>query len=119
MGLKPDGGGPDRRRGDRRATVTIKVVDEAWAGEEWTLKKAVRTKRFWLLSIAFFFGSWVYQGTLLHSISAMVDFGLERNVAASYFGVLGIVNFVCSFNPIFRTLVYSQTAAFGKQGGVR
>ncbi|MBW1788208.1 MAG: MFS transporter [Deltaproteobacteria bacterium] len=90
MGLMPDGDSPDRRRRDRRVRVTIKVVDEAWAGENWTLKKAVRTKRFWLLAVAFFFGSWVYQGTLLHSISAMVDFGLERHVAASYFGILGI-----------------------------
>jgi MFS family permease len=90
LGLKPDGGAPRPSGSSRRRVVRIEIMDEAWAGEDWTLKKAVRTGRFWLLSAAFFFGSWVYQGTLLHSISAMVDFGLERHVAASYFGVLGI-----------------------------
>jgi nitrate/nitrite transporter NarK len=90
MDLLPDGDGPGPDRGNRHGRVAIKVMDEVWAGEEWTLAKAVRTRRFWLLAVAFFFGSWVYQGTLLHAISAMVDFGLQRHVAASYFGVLGI-----------------------------
>ncbi|NCO59030.1 MFS transporter, partial [bacterium] len=56
----------------------------------WTLKGAVRTGRFWFLLGSFFFGSWVYQGTLLHSISAMVDSGLPSEKAAFYFGILGL-----------------------------
>ena len=33
----------------------------------------------------------MYQGVLLHAISAMVDYGLSRESAAYYFGILGIV----------------------------
>ena len=40
---------------------------------------------------AFFCLSYAYQGTLLHSVSTMVDSGLTRQTAAAYFGVLGIV----------------------------
>ena len=54
MGLMPDGDGPDQRRRNRRIAVTIKVVDASWAGEDWTLQKAARTRRFWLLAVAFF-----------------------------------------------------------------
>lgn len=90
LGLQPDGDDPGRGRGRPAPSVVVKVVDNAWAGEDWTIKKAVRTRRFWFLFLAFFFGSLVYQGTLMHSISAMVDLGLERHAAASYFGILGI-----------------------------
>ena len=70
--------------------MIIEVVDEVWAAQDWTLKKAICTRRFWFLLIAFLFGSWAYQSTLLHSISAMVDFGLKHDAAAAYFGILGI-----------------------------
>jgi MFS family permease len=68
----------------------MKIIDLPWTRVEWTLRKAVKTKRFWYLMIGFFFGSYVYQATLLHGISAMVDSGLSRSVAAYYFGILGL-----------------------------
>ncbi len=68
----------------------LQIVDPAWAHEAWTLPKALRTRRFWFLTAAFFFLAFAYQGTLLHSVSAMVDNGLERKHAAYFFGILGI-----------------------------
>jgi MFS family permease len=46
------------------------------------------------MAAAFFCLSFAYQGTLLHSVSAMVDSGLTRQAAAAYFGLLGIAGSV-------------------------
>jgi MFS family permease len=72
----------------------MKVVDIQWSRVDWTLKKAVRTRRFWYLMTGFFFGSFVYQGTLLHGVSALVDSGLSWAAAAEYFGILGLTGAV-------------------------
>lgn len=69
---------------------TVRVVDPQWVSRSWTLSSAVRTSKFWFLGTAFFFGSFTYQGTLLHSVSALVDAGESRAAAASIFGLLGV-----------------------------
>lgn len=93
IGLMPDG---DEKDGSlqKKQSMVVKVVNSVWAQESWTLNKAVRTGRFWFLAIAFYFLAFSYQGTLLHSVSAMVDFGLKRESAAFFFGILGIMGSV-------------------------
>jgi hypothetical protein len=44
--------------------------------------KALRTRRFWFLDLAFFCLAFADQGMLLHGISVMVDEGLTRESAA-------------------------------------
>jgi MFS family permease len=91
LNLRPDG--DVIRTADHEppgAKMILEVVDSDWVRQEWTLKSAFFTGRFWFLVFAFFFLSYTYQGTLLHSISAMVDAGLKQETAALYFGVLGI-----------------------------
>jgi MFS family permease len=88
--LSPDGDQPDGNQKRSKPKMVVKIVDAPWSQVEWTLKKAARTKRFWYLIGGFFFGSYVFQGTLLHCISALVDSGLSRPVAAYYFGILGL-----------------------------
>lgn len=94
IGLKPDGDAGEAVATTTRATFQVKVIDASWAGQQWTLAKAMRTNRFWFLALAFFFLAFAYQGTLLHSVSAMVDDGLDRETAAYFFGVLGIAGSV-------------------------
>ncbi len=90
IGLMPDGdAGPGAEPG-KKPSMVMKVMDKDWAGKTWTLKRALATKRFWLLSFAFFFMSFAYQGILLHSVSAMVDKGLSKETAVYFFGILGI-----------------------------
>ncbi|MCJ7772688.1 MAG: MFS transporter, partial [Desulfobacterales bacterium] len=93
IGLMPDGDDSEEAQNANHSRV-VKVINESWAQESWTLKKAIRTKRFWFLSFAFYFLAFSYQGTLLHSVSAMVDFGLKRENAAFFFGILGIMGSV-------------------------
>lgn len=91
LNLKPDGDAAHPSPTRTGPALVMEIVDPDWAGTEWTLKNAITTKRFWFLSTAFFFGSLVYQSTLLHSVSALVDAGLSRTAAAYYFGILGIM----------------------------
>jgi MFS family permease len=90
LNLRPDGDAPGERDSQSRSSRMMKIMDADWANRDWNLRKASRTGRFWLLVATFFCLSYAYQGTLLHSISAMVEAGLTRNTAAFYFGILGI-----------------------------
>ena len=91
LNLHPDGDHTGMQADRTRSFMIMKVIDTDWANREWTLRKAVKTRRFYLMVAAFFCLSYAYQGTLLHSVSTMVDSGLTRQTAAAYFGVLGIV----------------------------
>jgi MFS family permease len=90
MNLHPDGdegpGIPERNI----PRMTVRTIDKDWAHVDWTLLRAIKTRRFWFLLLGFFCLSYAYQGILLHSISAMVHGGMARERAAIYFGILGI-----------------------------
>ena len=57
LNLLPDGDMPGEAIKPRQNTLSLKVVDAEWAGEDWTITKALRTRRFWFLAAAFLFGS--------------------------------------------------------------
>src|SRR4030042_1239499 len=90
LGLKPDGDSPETDLKLQKPALVMKIMDPEWVKNNWTLSTAVKTKRFWFLIGGFVCGSYVYQGILLHGISAMVDSGLTRATAAYYFGILGL-----------------------------
>jgi MFS family permease len=94
LNLKPDGDQSGKQTGRARPFMIMKVIDTDWANRDWTLSRALKTRRFWLMVAAFFCLSYAYQGTLLHSVSTMVDSGLTRQTAAALFGLLGIVGSV-------------------------
>ena len=90
LNLRPDGDSASPKDQPVRASMVMKIVDKDWATRDWTLRRASRTYRLWVLFAAFFCLAFAYQGTLLHAISAMVDVGLTRESAAFYFGILGL-----------------------------
>ena len=75
------GKGPERK---------LVILDQPWAETRWTAANAIKTRRFWLLASAFFFGPFAIQGTLLHAVTCLVDGGLSFSKAATVFGLLGI-----------------------------
>lgn len=91
LNLLPDGDHPQDMREEHPPKMMVKIVDAEWATEEWTLRKALSTKRFWFVLMSFFFGSYWCHGTLLHAMSVMIDGGLSRTMSACYIGVLGII----------------------------
>jgi MFS family permease len=94
LNLNPDGDSSGMQTDRSRHLIMMKIVDADWVTRDWTLRKALQTRRFWILAASFFCLSYAYQGTLLHSISAMVDSGSARQRAAAYFGLLGIAGSV-------------------------
>jgi MFS family permease len=94
LNLQPDGDALPGSTIQAKPAMVMHLADPKWAEVEWTLKKAMATKRFWFLTIGFFFGSLVYQSILMHSVSALVDAGLTRKAAAYYFGLLGLLGSV-------------------------
>ena len=90
IGLFPDGDDSVDHVSPKRRAFRVKLIDTRWTAQHWTLGKAMRTARFWLLAFAFFCLSFAYQGILLHAVSAMVDQGLKKDTAAYFFGILGI-----------------------------
>ncbi len=86
----PDGDPPDNQQKGIEQKRSMIIIDKKWAAQDWDLRKAVYTKRFWCLTSAFFTISFAFQGTLLHAVSSMVDAGMNRDTAAYFFGIAGI-----------------------------
>jgi MFS family permease len=68
------------------------VIQEEWNSQPWTVRSAVTTKQFWLLSISFFLGNFIAQSILTHQVAFFVDHGLERFFASSIVGMVGLVS---------------------------
>jgi MFS family permease len=69
----------------------MKVVDPSWAAVQWTLSKAVRTSRFWLLCLTTFCLWGVMQTILLtHQVAFAIDIGFPKFYAASVLSLFGL-----------------------------
>lgn len=90
INLLPDGESANRTAGTAIPKRKVEILDREWVGRDWTLFKALGVKQFWFLSSAFFFISFAYQSTLLHSVAVMVDSGLTQHTATLLFGILGV-----------------------------
>ena len=88
LGLYPDGvreeGSPERG--------TIEVMDSAWSETDWTLRKALRTGRFWALMIFPFCVAAAVYIILVHHVQFLVDKGIEKMTAAFIFAFIGIIS---------------------------
>ena len=91
MGLLRDGL-PEPQEGETEAAKnTMKVVDPSWAAVQWTLSKAVRTSRFWLLCLTTFCLWGVMQTILLtHQVAFAIDIGFPKFYAASVLSLFGL-----------------------------
>ena len=68
------------------------VIHEEWNSQPWTVRSAVTTKQFWLLSSSFFLGNFIAQSVLAHQVAFFVDHGLEKFLASSIVGMVGLVS---------------------------
>ncbi len=91
MGLEPDGG-PARRKLDRPAPDPI--VDRAWAETDWTLRRAVRTRRFWWLFLAFFCALFVWYAIQAHQTQFLIGQGFDGATAAEALGLVALFGIV-------------------------
>jgi OFA family oxalate/formate antiporter-like MFS transporter len=68
------------------------VVNEGWASQSWTVKKAIATRPFWFLTLSFFLGSFIIQSVFAHQVAFFVDRGLDALLASYIVGIVGIVS---------------------------
>src|SRR2546426_389624 len=63
IGLEPDG---DAAPSASSAKPISNIVDPAWAGTDWTLKRAIGTARFWWISLGYFCGLYIWYAVQVH-----------------------------------------------------
>ena len=90
-GLEKDGHSPEADREDHALKEALRVVDQAWAGTDWTLGRAARTPRFYLLCFASFC-IWGLSHHILvtHQIAFALDMGFERTYASDVISLGGV-----------------------------
>jgi len=91
MGLLRDGLQESRDGVDSAMTSPMTVVDPSWAAVHWTLSKAVRTSRFWLLCLATFCLWGIMQNILVaHQVAFAIDMGYPKFYASAVLSLFGL-----------------------------
>jgi len=72
-----------------------RIVDETWAAVDWTLSKAARTGRFWLLCLSTF-SVWgvMMHIVVAHHVAFAMDLGYSGTYASSVLSLFGVL-FAC------------------------
>lgn len=89
VGLRPDGAGAGGAGG--RGAARSNVVDPAWAAVDWTLRRAVRTARFWWTALGFFCALFAWYAVLVHQTRYLTEIGFSPVAAAWALGAVSVV----------------------------
>jgi MFS family permease len=65
-----------------------------WSSRSWTLRQAMHTRQFRILSLCFFFSSFTCQSVMMHHVAFFVDQGLQALFASYIAGLVGMVSVV-------------------------
>jgi len=87
MGLHPDGLTSAHASADR----TANIVDHAWAAVDWTLGRALRTRRFWWLAIGYFCALFSWYAIQVHQTKYLIEIGFAPSQAAWALGLVSLV----------------------------
>jgi MFS family permease len=87
IGLRPDGESPGYASSDRAANV----VDHAWAAVDWTLARALRTRRFWWLAAGYFCGLFSWYAVQVHQTKYLIEIGFAPSAATWALGLVSLV----------------------------
>ena len=91
-GLIRDGQAEKKEISRNKTEKTMQVMDAAWAAIDWTFPRAVRTSRFWLLSLAIFSLWGVMEHILVaHHVAFAIDVGYSKIYASSVLSLFGIL----------------------------
>ncbi|MBX3276524.1 MAG: MFS transporter [Acidobacteria bacterium] len=85
----------DNSSGDHRTEVV--VVDVEWAQTDWTIRRAVRKSRFWLLISAMVLDTVALTTITVQLVAYLTDIGYSAALAASAVGLEGVGNIVGRF----------------------
>ncbi|MBW2412339.1 MAG: MFS transporter [Deltaproteobacteria bacterium] len=90
-GLVADGGINTDTHSTPSETWDTLIVDHAWAAIDWTLQKAIKTRRFWLVCLAAFSMWGITQHIMVaHHVAFATDLGYSKIYASSVLSLFGI-----------------------------
>ena len=87
VGLQPDG---DAAAVAGAAAKPSNVVDAAWVAIEWTLARAMRTARFWLIFAGYFCALYAWYAVQVHQTKYLVEIGFTPSHAAWALGFVSL-----------------------------
>ena len=82
---------PQPERGEGASTRAVGARGPGTA-PDWTLKRAVATRAFWALWLAYMFTPLAVFSVTTHQVAFAIDRGFEPLLAASVFGVMGLMS---------------------------
>ncbi len=88
IGLEPDG---DAAPSASSAKPISNIVDPLWAGTDWTLRRALRTARFWWISLGYFAGLYIWYAVQVHQTKYLLDIGFSPGVAVWALGAVSLL----------------------------
>ena len=88
IGLRADG---DAAPSATSAAPVSNIVDPAWAATDWTLAGALRTARFWWISLGYFCGLYAWYAVQVHQTKFLLDVGFSANVAVWALGIVSLL----------------------------
>ncbi len=87
IGLEPDGEHAARAASSGRSNI----VDPAWAAVDWTLGRAVKTRRFWWLALGYFGSLFAWYAVQVHQTKYLTEIGFSATDAAWALGLVSLV----------------------------
>jgi MFS family permease len=87
LGLAPDG----MLSASAPTEVAANVVDRAWAAVDWTLGRALRTRRFWWIAAGYFCGLFSWYAVQVHQTQYLIEIGFGPSEAAWALGSVSLV----------------------------
>src|SRR4030081_691584 len=67
------------------------IVDPKWASIDWTLKRALRTARFWWISLGYFCGLYIWYAVQVHQTKYLLDIVFSPSVAVWARGAVSLL----------------------------
>ena len=97
-GLVPDGASEAQKRSPTGEKGDLQVKDRVWVSIDWTLPRALKTSRFWLLCFSTF-SIWGLSHHIMatHHIAFAIDLGYSKIYASSVLSLFGILYACGSF----------------------
>jgi MFS family permease len=89
IGLEPDGDAASLDAGAAKRAAN--VVDAEWAAVDWTLGRALRTRRFWWIALGYFCGLFEWYAVQVHQTKYLIEIGFSPTYAAWALGFVSLV----------------------------
>ena len=88
LGLMPDGEPPSPAANRVHAA---NIVDPAWTAVDWTLRRAMRTMRFWWIALGFFGSLFAWYAVQVHQTKYLTEIGFDPFAAAWALGLVSLL----------------------------